>query len=306
MTKVTKARAKTAPSKKTPSRKGARKGGRKVKRHIAAKATRPLLGVGLGRVIALGFGALVLGAGVAGVTWLERSNWFDRQWDNATHAFYDATAEIGLKVEDLQVTGRRRTAADIILMTTGVRRDMPILTLDPDVIKARLEALTWVQTAGVERRLPNVLRLTLVERQPLAIWQHDKKLSVIDQNGLVIEGVDPAGFADLPLVVGAGAPQRASELLTMLAAQPSLASRVTAAIWVSERRWNLQIDSSIKVRLPEDSPGRALADLARIEREHGVFEKDVTTIDLRQSDRLVVRTAPGAVPISRTAKGEDT
>ncbi len=304
MTAMKKPRARTATTNKAPTWKTARKTSRR--RSAKAGPARPLLGVGLGRVLALGLGALILGAGVAGVTWLERSNWFDRQWEQANAAFYEATVKAGLKVEDLQVTGRQRTAADVILLTTAVSRDMPILALDPDIIKARLEALIWIRSAAVERRLPNVLRITLVERQPLAIWQHEKRQSVIDQDGQIIEGIDPASFAHLPLVVGAGAPQRASELLTMLAAEPSLASRVTAAIWVSERRWNLQIDSRIKVRLPEDSPGRALADLARIEREHGVFEKDVTTIDLRQSDRLVVRTAPGSMPISQAANGEDT
>ena len=300
MTAVKKPHAKTAAKRRAPARKS---GGR---RSAKAGPARPLLGVGLGRVLALSLGALILGAGVAGVTWLERSNWFDRQWEQANAAFYQATVKAGLKVEDLQVTGRQRTAADVILLTTAVSRDMPILALDPDIIKARLEALIWIRSAAVERRLPNVLRITLVERQPLAIWQHEKRQSVIDQDGAVIAGVDPARFADLPLVVGAGAPQRASELLIMLAAEPGLATRVTAAIWVSGRRWNLQIDNSIKVRLPEDSPGRALADLARIEREHGVFEKDVTIIDLRQSDRLIVRTAPGAVTISQAANGEDT
>ncbi len=117
MTAMKKPCARTATTNKAPAWKTARKTSRR--RSAKAGPARPLLGVGLGPVLALGLGALILGAGVAGVTWLERSNWFDRQWEQANAAFYQATVKAGLKVEDLQVTGRQRTAADVILLTTA-------------------------------------------------------------------------------------------------------------------------------------------------------------------------------------------
>ncbi len=54
------------------------------------------------------------------------------------------------------------------------------------------------------------------------------------------------------------------------------------------------------------APAEAIAQLAKVEREHGLLDKDVVTIDLRLPDRLVVRTAPGAVPVVPTAEGENT
>ena len=92
----------------------------------------------------------------------------------------------------------------------------------------------------------------------------------------------------------------------MLQDVPNLRSRVTAAIWVAERRWNLQIDGAIKIRLPETDPAAALSKLAKIERDHGLLQKDVVTIDLRVPDRLVVRTAPGALPVLDEENGENT
>jgi cell division protein FtsQ len=60
------------------------------------------------------------------------------------------------------------------------------------------------------------------------------------------------------------------------------------------------------VRLPEVEPAKAIAQLAKIEREHGLLDKDVITIDLRLPDRLVVRTAPGTMPVVPAADGENT
>ena len=49
----------------------------------------------------------------------------------------------------------------------------------------------------------------------------------------------------------------------MLATEPELAARVSAAIRVGDRRWNLRIDNAIDVLLPAEPPAAAWAQLAR-------------------------------------------
>ena len=82
--------------------------------------------------------------------------------------------------------------------------------------------------------------------------------------------------------------------------------RVTAAVRVGGRRWNLRLDDGIDVRLPEIGAAQAWAQLARFERRHGVLQRDVATIDLRLPDRLVVRTLSGAVRPLETVQGKNT
>ena len=50
----------------------------------------------------------------------------------------------------------------------------------------------------------------------------------------------------------------------------------------------------------------AWAQFARIERQHGVLQRDVDSIDLRLPDRLVVRTAPDEDPPAVKADGKNT
>src|SRR5437773_216392 len=83
--------------------------------------------------------------------------------------------------------------------------------------------------------------------EPLAVWQHGSKLELIDREGGVIPVTRLDRFAKLPLVVGEGAARHAAELLDMLATEPELAARVSAAIRVGDRRWNLRIDNAIDV-----------------------------------------------------------
>lgn len=211
---------------------------------------------------------------------------------SASHRLLEATAALGLRVADIRVEGRRTTDRETIFDALGARLGAPILAIDPVRAKEKLERLPWVRSALIERRLPDTLYVRLLEREPLALWQHDGKIELIDRTGAVIPVTRLDRFAKLPLVVGADAASHAAQLLKMLASEPDLASRVSAAVRVGGRRWNLRIDKSIDVLLPADDPAAAWADLARLQRSSAILQRDVQVIDLRLPDRLVVRVAP--------------
>ena len=117
----------------------------------------------------------------------------------------------------------------------------------------------------------------------------------------------PEAFAELPLLVGADVPRHALKLISMLDSEPELRPRVAAAVLVRGRRWNVRLNGGIDVRLPETDARAAWAQLAQMQREQGVLERDVIAIDLRMPDRLVVRTAPGAKPRrGKSRDGEET
>jgi len=241
----------------------------------------------------LGIPVLLAGA-VYGAFQFTRSPLGQSALQLAGDRLLDGTARLGLVVTDIKVEGRETTDRDTILAALGAGPGRPILAMSPSRAKERLESLPWVRSAVVERRLPDTLYLRLVERKPLALWQRGGKLELIDHEGTVIPVARLDRFAKLPLVVGEGAAAHAAELLDMLATEPDLASRVTAAVRVGDRRWNLRIDNTIDVLLPADAPSAAWAELARLERSSAILKRDVQTVDVRLPDRLVLRVNPEA------------
>jgi cell division protein FtsQ len=211
--------------------------------------------------------------------------------DVADHMLNE-TARLGLVVRDIRVEGRESTDRDAILSALGAATGTPMLAISPNLAKARLESLPWVRSAVVERRFPDTIYVRLVERKPLALWQHGGKIELIDREGAVIPVTKLDGFAKLPLVVGEHAPSHAAELIEMLATEPDLAARVSAAIRVGDRRWNLRIDNAIDVLLPAESPASAWAQLANLERSNAILKRDVQAVDVRLPDRLVLRMNP--------------
>jgi cell division protein FtsQ len=235
---------------------------------------------------------LLLSGGVYAGAQLSGSQVAQSALQSAVDTMVEATGLLGLTVTDVTVEGRETTDGETILAALAARPGTPILAVSPKRAKQQLETLPWVRTAVIERRLPGTLYVRLVERKPLALWQHAGKIALIDRLGAVIPVARLDRFAKLPMVVGEGAASHAAEFLDMLASEPDLAVRVTAAIRVGDRRWNLRIDNAIDVLLPADETAEAWARLARIERSAALVQRDVQTIDIRLPDRLVLRVSP--------------
>ncbi len=245
---------------------------------------------------------LALMAGALSWAWTEGR--LAEAHDSAVAALVEVSAAAGLVTGEVFVVGREKTSRRALIDALDVTLGAPLLAFDAEAARRRIEALGWVREAVVERRLPNTIFLRIVERQPLALWQRAGRLLVIDRDGVVIDGAAPARFSLLPVIVGADAPAHVGRLLDVLASEPSLNQRVAAAVRVGGRRWNLRFDNGVDVELPERNFAAAWRRLAEFERLHQLLERDITAIDLRLPDRLVVR--PSEAFRGWSAEGENT
>ena len=244
----------------------------------------------------LRYGAIVLA--VAAVTGAGAWAWQSgRIAQGAAHLhalWLDSTAGAGLNIQEVLVDGRQSTSGTDVLQALAVRRGDPILALDPGAARTRLEALAWVKSATVERRLPDSVYVHLEEHRPIARWQIDHRIRLIDDAGGVLTGIDPAPFVALPLVVGPDAPQHAMPLLDSLADVPAITDQLRAAIRVGNRRWDLQLASGARVKLPEGDVVEALRLLAEQDARIVLMNPDILSIDLRLGDRVFFELSPMA------------
>lgn len=211
--------------------------------------------------------------------------------------FGRATATFGLRVADVRIEGRANTPESLLRAAIGVKPGDPILGFSVEAARERIEKLSWVGHATVERRLPNLIVVAVKERRPFAVWQNQGKFVLIDRAGQVVTDSNVADFRELPLVVGAGAPEAAAPLIDALAARPALQARVVAAVRVGGRRWNLALKSGMTVMLPEGHEAVALERLVSLNQAHKLLERPLQFVDLRLPDRLVVRARADAVAV---------
>ncbi len=197
--------------------------------------------------------------------------------------------DLGLVVSRVAVAGRVNTPKKALSDALGLDIGAPILAVRPDALRERIEALGWVARATVERHFPDTIRVTLVERTPVALWWNEDRKLLIDIKGAVI-GLDTEGhWSHLKPVIGANAPAHFGELVAILAVHPRIESRIAAVIRTGGRRWTLNLDNGIDVHLPEQGVASALARLAHYATERWLFDRDIIVVDMRLEDRIAVR-----------------
>ena len=253
---------------------------------IAVLERRRPRGLGLAATAVVLIAAVVLGVTKGGHT------------DDVLGALSDtrnaAANAMGFRITSVAITGRKQLTQDEILAVGGVNGRSSLLFLDAAAARDKLKADPWIADATVQKLYPGQLQIDITERSPFALWQENGRVSVISSDGTVLEPYVARRFVSLPLVVGKGAETRARDFLGLLAQYPQVRSQVKAIVFVGERRWNLRLADGIDVRLPEFEVEKALATLSKMDKETGLFSRDITAIDMRLPDRLTVRLSEEA------------
>lgn len=218
--------------------------------------------------------------------------------DHVSDRASETLSEAGLNVEAVTVEGRINTSSADLLDALGAVRGTPILDIDVPQARERITALPWVRSANIVRHLPSSLHIKLEEHTAFALWQDKGTYRLVARDGTTITESQNTP-ANMPLIVGAEAPNHAAALFDALVGQPHLAARVKAAVRLSNRRWNLildDVDNGAVIKLPEHDVTAAWDFLASTDRKHGLLNRAIAEIDLRIAGRLVVKLQDGYAP----------
>ncbi len=234
-----------------------------------------------------------------GVIWLltlgvitVRHNLVGKQIDSLLDEIYDKTAAIGWGLNDITLEGRRKTSKEDVLRVIGLKRGDNILEIDLDDVMEKIQTLPWVKRAVVSRRyFPNVIHISIQEKNVKSIWQYKNEFYPIDEDGNIIE-TEFVPEKNLLLIVGEGAPEHFNALLKVVEKNKDLFGRLKAANFISNRRWNLvfdDIENGVTVKMPEENFEEAWKKLVKLDKTRGILKRKLTFVDLRLKNKVIVR-----------------
>ncbi|WP_455481613.1 cell division protein FtsQ/DivIB [Bartonella sp. B35(2025)] len=206
-----------------------------------------------------------------------------------------AISDVGFVITDVDMSGNKRIVKQEILRILGLDVSPSILDFDVDKARSILEQQAWIQSANVQKIYPNRVRITLVEREPYAVWQHDGMMDIIDSTGSVIVPFQRGLVRNLPFIIGHGAQNTAKAFIQALSGYPQFYDHIRAYIRVGDRRWDLILDNGVRVMLPENDAFERLTFLIKTGAVQDLFSRDILSIDLRLSDRITVSLSDEAL-----------
>lgn len=192
--------------------------------------------------------------------------------------------------ENILVFGHKRTDREDVITALKIQPNQKMNTIDFDEKRIALEKLPWVKKAVIERKLPNQLKIEIFEKTPIARWQNQGRYYLLDEDGKPLQDKQYLS-EELILVVGSDAPQHVLELLTALDKVPQIATRVRSAQRIENRRWNLRLmdaEKGLEILLPQTDYDLALMRLNKQNQKENLLKKDIESIDIRLSDRIIV------------------
>lgn len=197
-----------------------------------------------------------------------------------------------LTVKHYDVSGNREISDVDVVKLLAPKNGETLFGYNVDAARKALKENPWVADATVAKVYPNKIAVNIEERSAFGVWQQQDEINLIDRDGLALGSYD--GRAELPLFVGMGAQKEASRLIGALSRYPDIATRIQAHVRVGSRRWDLQLENGVRVMLPETGYEAELQRLARLSDEKAIFERDLVRIDLRQSDRMILKLSETA------------
>jgi len=213
----------------------------------------------------------------------------------AAWAYRNMESNTRFAVKQIEVTGAVHTpkaAIDAIIQRyVGVN----FFKIDLARIERDLGSLAWIQRISIEKKIPDTLRINVVERTPVAIVRnHDGWLQYVDGSGVVLAELSPSiGDDDLPLIADASGNELARTVhfvRDLKSADPALYSRVGEVRPVAPRGFAIfDRDLNTTVYLNADDAVSKWRSLYSVMQGEGFEKSSVEYADLRFADRIVIK-----------------
>lgn len=209
-------------------------------------------------------------------------------YDYSFEIISDEFAERGMQLDSVVILGRQNIEEKEIVDALNADVGSPILDIDLQKVKSKIEKNSWVKSVVIQRKLPNEIHITLVEKRPLAIWQNKGSLNVIDQDGDIIPDVKTTDFDNLLHVIGEDANIYVYDLLDRINKKIELKNIIQNATRFGGRRWDLGLSEQITVQMPQYDFDNALNYLDKLFRDKKIFNENIKNIDLRDSEKVYI------------------
>ena len=158
-------------------------------------------------------------------------------------------------------------------------------SVDLDTMNARIGAVPGVQHSAV-RRMPNgnlSIRVSLY--RAVALWTDGEHFYPLSADGTIVN--QPTNTRNIGSIVFRGPVPKDISEITKTA--HNLIGELDYLEWIENRRWNLHTMGGITVMLPEKDPISAIGTLITLNNNNNILRKDIRTIDMRDTARILVK-----------------
>lgn len=158
-------------------------------------------------------------------------------------------------------------------------------SVDLDALNARVGAVPGVRASAVHRRADGNLVVRVKLYRAVALWTDGRNYFPLSADGTIVNQPDAERKSGTVLFRGP-LPSDVGEITNVA---HNLIGNLDYMEWIENRRWNLITTGGTTILLPEKNPDDAIAQLIVLDKNHKILSRDIKTIDMRDSARILVK-----------------
>ena len=210
--------------------------------------------------------------------------------------------KIGFQIDVIEISNiknsKTKNLENIIKQHSGIKINDNIFKLTANDIRNNIMKLAIVKDAIVRKNLPNIVSIEVTEKKPVAIWQKNTKLFLIDEDGVIIESINSVKIK-MPIITGTDANINAHKILKLID-QSALKNDLNSMTFIKKRRWDIVV-RGIPIKLPELPTEQTIKTIERFIKGSNIHKNSIKFIDLRTQGDAVVNGAHMNVNVKANA-----
>ena len=194
----------------------------------------------------------------------------------------------GFKIKNILISGTHNLSQDYLRNIINTQNHINILNVNLHTIYNKIIQNSWVEEIYVERILPDTIKIKVLEKKPIAIWQNHKGNKLITINGDVISHANVNKFKNsFPIIKGEKSKENISTILKILDTNKNFAKNIWSLTFINQRRWDLHFNQGLIVRLPSQDVIKAWQKIIKLQTNYNILNLRLTEIDLRNPKQIL-------------------
>jgi len=194
----------------------------------------------------------------------------------------------GFTINNIQILGIKNIPKETVIKIVNNENKSNIFNVNLLNIYNNLKNNDWVKELYIERVLPSTIKISILEKEAIGIWQYEMSNKLITKNGEIISTANINKFKiDLPIIHGNDANKNANSILKILETNKVLTKNIWSLDYINNRRWNLHFKQGIIVLLPSEGVLRAWNEIIKLQKNYDVLNLGLTELDLRNPNKIL-------------------
>ena len=205
-----------------------------------------------------------------------------------TKLFNNVLVRLGFTIKDIDIEGIENLSHTEVQNRFADYKGINIFNVDLNKIHTEISKNNWVKNVHLKRIMPNKIKVSITENNPIGIWQNSLGNNILTKEGVLISNYKTDILKmGLPIIKAEKINQNIFKILEILKTNKQMADDIWSLSYINMRRLDLHFKQGLTVRMPSENFTKAWHLVKKLNQKYNILNLGLTEIDLRNSKQIL-------------------